>query len=372
MLGMGEDGHTASLFPHTGAGSIFHAPLIRAVPALRLVSVVTSRAAQVREIGARPVAAVADLLADPGIELVVVASPSATHFEIARAALEAGKHLVVDKPFTLTAAEADELIALAGRKKLALSVFQNRRWDGDFMTVKRLLAERTLGAVYHFEAHYDRFRPQIRARWRELPGPGAGTLYDLGPHLVDQCLQLFGMPQAITADLFAQRQGSEAVDYVHMTLHYGKMRAILHASVLVSEPGPHFAVHGDGGSFLKYGMDPQEDFLKAGKGPRDKGWGVDEPARYGELVDADGKRRRIETVRGAYEDFYIAMADHINGNGPAPVNPADSRNGLVVIEAAMRSAAKDAPLRSSKADRFVRSARPIRFISRRQARPGLH
>jgi scyllo-inositol 2-dehydrogenase (NADP+) len=329
---------SVGLVGYGSAGSVFHAPLILATPALRLKSVVTSRAEQVRALGARPVARVAELLADPEIELVVVASPSDTHFEIACAALEAGKHLLVDKPFTITAAEAGELIALAGSKKRALSVFQNRRWDGDFVTVKRLLAERALGAVYHYEARYDRFRPKVRARWRELPGPGSGTLYDLGPHLIDQCLQLFGMPQAIAADAFAQRVGSEAVDYFHLVLHYGKMRAILHASVLVTEPGPHFTVHGDGGSFLKYGMDPQEDFLKAGKGPRDPGWGVDAPALYGELVLADGSRRKVETECGAYQDFYSAMADCISGSGPVPVDPADARDGLVVLEAAMRSA----------------------------------
>ena len=320
------------------AGAVFHAPLIRACPQLRLAAVATSRKEQVEALGVRAVRTVAELLGDPAIQLVVVASPSDTHFELAAAALAAGKHVVVDKPFTLTAAEADELIDRAAKNGCALSVFQSRRWDGDYLTVKRLIAEGALGTVYYYEARYDRFRPQIRARWRELPGPGSGILYDLGPHLIDQALQLFGMPRAVSADAFAQRPGGQAIDYFHLALDYGPMRAVLHGSVLVAGAGPHFSIHGDGGSFLKYGMDPQEDALKAGKGPGEAQWGVDDPSLHGELTSADGGRRRVETERGRLEAFYQGMAEHIASGAAAPVNPRDARDNIAVIEAALHSA----------------------------------
>ncbi len=323
------------LVGYGSAGATFHAPLIRSVPQLLLKSIVTSRVERVAALGGpRAVASVAQMLADPDIQLVVVASPSASHFEVARQALEAGKHVVVDKPFTLTAGEADELIVLAKRKGCALSVFQNRRWDGDYLTVKRLIREGVLGTVYHYEAHYDRYRPEIRQRWREQPGPGSGMLYDLGPHLIDQALQLFGTPDAVMADAFGQRPGSQTIDYFHIVLQYGARRAILHASMLVPAPGPHFTIHGDGASFTKYGMDPQEDFLKTGKGPGDAGWGVD--TRDGELALPDGSRRTVPTERGSYEAFYLQMAEHIAGRGPVPVDPADAREGLKVIEAVIR------------------------------------
>lgn len=320
------------------AGAVFHAPLIRACPHLRLAAVATSRKEQVEALsGVRAVGAVAELLSDPEIRLVVVASPSDTHFELACAALEAGKHVVVDKPFTLAAAEADELIERAAKRGCALSVFQSRRWDGDYLTVKRLIAEGALGTVYYYEARYDRFRPLIRSRWRELPGPGSGILYDLGPHLVDQALQLFGMPQAVSADAFAQRPGGQAIDYFHLALDYGPMRAVLHGSVLAPGAGPHFSIHGDGGSFLKYGMDSQEEALKAGKRPGDAQWGVDDASLHGELTSADGERRRVETERGRLEAFYQEMAEHIALGATVPVDPRDARDNIAVIEAALRS-----------------------------------
>jgi scyllo-inositol 2-dehydrogenase (NADP+) len=320
------------------AGAVFHAPLIRACPQLRLAAVATSRKQQVEALGVRAVPTVTELLRDPEIQLVVVASPSDTHFELAAAALAAGKHVVVDKPFTLTAAEAGELIDRAAKSGCALSVFQSRRWDGDYLTLKRLIAEGALGTVYYYEARYDRFRPQIRARWRELPGPGSGILYDLGPHLIDQALQLFGMPRAVSADAFAQRPGGQAVDYFHLTLDYGPLRAVLHGSVLAPGAGPHFSVHGDGGSFLKYGMDTQEEALKAGERPGDAQWGVDHPSLHGELISADGARRRVETERGCLEAFYREMAEHIARGAAVPVDPRDARNNIAVIEAALRSA----------------------------------
>jgi scyllo-inositol 2-dehydrogenase (NADP+) len=320
-------------------GSVFHAPLVLAVPELRLKSVVTSRKEAVAKDlpGVDVVGTVAELLDDPEIQLVVVASPSTTHFEVAMAALRAGKNVVVDKPFATTVREAEALLQLAEDRKLFLSVYQNRRWDGDFLTVKQCIAEGLLGTIFHYEAHFDRFRQQIKSGWREGTERGSGIVYDLGAHLIDQAVQLFGMPHAVTADILIQRSAGQADDYFHIVLHYGRMRAILHAATLVCAPGPHFAVHGDAGSFLKYGMDPQEEALKSGARPGDPGWGVDPPENYGELVAADGSQRKIPTLVGGYERYYQGVAASLLHGAPNPVDPAGARDGLAVIEAAMRS-----------------------------------
>jgi scyllo-inositol 2-dehydrogenase (NADP+) len=323
-------------------GSIFHAPLVQAVAGLELAAVVTSQRERVEKDfpGMRVVPTTAELFADPNIDLVVVASPSTTHFEVTRGALEAGKHAVVDKPFAASVREAEELISLAAAKGLFLSVYQNRRWDGDFLTVKDCIRNGSLGEIFHYEAHFDRFRLDIRTGWKETGGPGSGILYDLGSHLIDQALQLFGLPHSVTADVFAQRKGAIAPDYFHLILEYGKMRAILHASTLVRQPGPHFSVHGDAGSFIKYGMDGQEPALIAGMRPGDPGWAADAPALYGELTSLDGTTRRIPTIVGGYEHYYEGVAAALSGKGPNPVDPSGARDGLIVIEAALRSAAE--------------------------------
>jgi scyllo-inositol 2-dehydrogenase (NADP+) len=300
-------------------GSAFHAPLIRACDGLELV----------RWVGAEG-AAEAAVAGDA--ELVVVSTPNAFHFPLARAALEAGKHVVVDKPFTVSLEEADGLIALAAARGRMLSVFHNRRWDGDFLTVRRLLPR--LGAVRLFEAHWDRFRPALRDGWKEDPASGAGLLLDLGPHLIDQALCLFGAPDAVRADVLAQREASRIDDYFALTLYYGSMRALLSASMLVAEPRPRFAVHGSGGSFVKYGVDPQEAELKAGADPREPGA---DPAD-GVLTSADGARQTVGTERGRYLTFYEQVAAAIRGEAPPPVGPADARSGLRIIEAARESA----------------------------------
>jgi scyllo-inositol 2-dehydrogenase (NADP+) len=321
-------------------GSIFHAPLIKTVPGLRLAAIVTSQRDRVEKDlpGVPVVATTPELLSDPEIKLVVVASPSPTHFDVARAALQAGKNVVIDKPFAATVQEAQYLIDLAGAEGLFLSVYQNRRWDGDFLTVKKLIQDGSLGEIFHYEAHFDRFRLDIRPGWRETGGRGSGILYDLGAHLIDQAIHLFGLPHSVTADVFAQRHGAVAPDYFHLVLEYGKMRTILHGATMVKSPGPHFAVHGDKGSFVKYGMDPQEDALKAGQRPGDHGWGVDDTENQGEFVPVEGMKCRIETLVGGYENFYKLVADALLHHGINPVDPSGARDGLVVIEAAMRSA----------------------------------
>ncbi|MGK4009143.1 oxidoreductase [Sorangium sp. So ce1036] len=324
------------------AGAVFHAPLIRSVPRLRLAAIATRREGQVMTdhsgVAVHPTPEV--LIAEPGIDLVVIATPNETHFPLARAALEAGKHVVVDKPFTITSAEADELIALAARRGRLLSVFQNRRWDADFRTVRRCIEQGLLGEVASYEAHFDRFRPAIKQGWREQESPGSGILYDLGAHLIDQALLLFGPPRAVTADLLAQRPGARAVDYFHLTLDHGRRRVILRSSTLAREPGPRFAVHGAGGSFLKYGIDGQEEALKAGKRPGAPAWGQEDPRWHGTLVTASGERRVIESLPGAYEAYYEGIAAAILDGGPPPVRAEEARDVIRVIEAAMKSSAE--------------------------------
>jgi scyllo-inositol 2-dehydrogenase (NADP+) len=336
------------------AGSVFHAPLIRAEPRLDLRAVATSRAGQVgRDLpGARVVASAEELLADPAVELVVVAAPNAVHHRLAAAALRAGRHVVVDKPFVLGTAEADELLALAAAADRRLSVFQNRRWDGDFLTVRRLLGAGLVGQVAGFVSGYDRFRPAPRGGWKEAAGPGSGLLWDLGPHLVDQALVLFGRPETVWADLAIQRPGVAAVDHLQLVLGYGRLRVQLQAGMLARDPGPRFEVQGDRGSFVKHGLDPQEGALRAGATPGGPGWGSEPADRHGTLTTEVGGLEltgRVATLPGRYQDFYAAMADAVEGRGPVPVPAEEARAGVEVIELA---------LRSSHEGRVVPAARP--------------
>jgi scyllo-inositol 2-dehydrogenase (NADP+) len=269
-------------------------------------------------------------------DLVVVATPNTTHFELAATALKAGKHVVVDKPFTVTVDEADELIALANERQRVLTVFHNRRWDGDFLTVRKVLPQ--LGDVMLFEAHWDRFRPEIKQGWREEPEPGSGLLSDLGPHLIDQALMLFGMPDAIGADILAQRGDAKVDDYFDLTLHYGARRISLKSSSLTAAARPRFALYGTAGSFVKYGLDPQEAQLKAGMDPRDEGHGAD--PNDGTLTFGDGRTRKVPSERGDYLAFYETVADAILDGAPPPVAPQDARDGLLLIDLARRAAAQ--------------------------------
>lgn len=307
------------------AGSVFHAPLIRACRRLKLAAILTSRDVLER-VGS------VDELIDKS-DLVVVASPNATHFPIARQALEAGRYVVVDKPFTVTLNEADELIRIAAERKRILSVFHNRRWDGDFLTVRELLP--SLGDVLLFEAHWDRFRPAIKQGWREEPEPGSGLWNDLGPHMIDQALQLFGTPDAIEADILAQRRDALVDDYFDVNLHYSPLRVCLRSSSMIAAPRPRFAVHGNGGSFVKFGLDPQEAQLRAGVHPGDPGYGMD--VEHGTLVRADGSRASVPTERGDYLKFYEGTAAAILDGAQVPVSAEDARKGLELIDLARRA-----------------------------------
>ncbi|HYD36496.1 MAG TPA: Gfo/Idh/MocA family oxidoreductase, partial [Allosphingosinicella sp.] len=285
------------------AGTIFHAPLIRAVPAFELAAIA----------GAADGAAA---IASPDIDLVVIATPNPTHYPLAAAALEAGKHVVVDKPFAVTLAEADALIALATTKGRMLTVFHNRRWDGDFLTVRRLVESGALGEIGLFEAHWDRFRPRPRTGWREQPVAGSGLLWDLGPHLVDQALVLFGVPDSVSGEVAIQREGGKADDYFELVLRYGAMRTRLAASSLIAEPRPRFSIHGTKASFVKYGLDPQEAALKREATALDPDSGRGDPPCDGVLTRADGGREPVATLPGRYLAFYEGVAAAIGEGAP--------------------------------------------------------
>ena len=324
------------------SGSVFHAPLIEYLPELTLKTVVSSDPAKVQR--TYPMVSVVPtldlLLTDTDISLVVIATPNETHYALAKQALEAGKHVVVDKPFVLSSMQADELIALAHAHHVLLSVYQNRRWDNDFLTIRYLLETGVLGSISTYESHYDRYRPVVRNRWREQAIPGSGILYDLGAHLIDQALVLFGLPATVWADIRAQRVGAKTDDYFHIVLGYPERVAILHAGSLVRESGPHFQVHGSKGSYLKYGLDPQEDALKAGRLPNEPTWGRENEAMYGELTMSVGElavKGKVPTLPGHYEAFYEGIVETIMYGKQVPVSPEDARNTIRVIEAARRS-----------------------------------
>jgi scyllo-inositol 2-dehydrogenase (NADP+) len=319
------------------AGASFHAPLLSREPAFTLSAIATRSAdAVARDWPGARVLSVDALLADPALDLIIVATPTDSHGALAERALLSGKHVVVEKPFTLDSAEGVRLGALARERGLCLAVFQNRRWDGDFLTVRQLVEQGRLGRLYSFESHFDRFRPQVKKRWKEEAGPAGGTLWDLGAHLVDQALQLFGMPESITADAGRQRPGGQAVDWFHLLLRYGELRVILRSGSVVHEPWTRFVLQGEADGYIKYGLDPQEEQLKAGLRPGMAGWGAEPPERHGRLSQGG----IVPTVPGRYEEFYRQLAAAMRGEGPVPVTAESASEVIRVLEAAHRSAAE--------------------------------
>ena len=323
-------------------GRIFHAPLIASVDGLQLRTVVSGHPDTVHadfpDVTVAPELRVA--LADAAVDLVVIATPNALHAPQAHAALDAGKHVVVDKPFTVTVDEAEGLIAHAERAGRILSVFHNRRYDSDFRTLRSLLSGGVLGDVTQFESHFDRFRLEVKDRWRERPGPGTGLWYDLGPHLLDQALQLFGTPLGITADIAIQRAGGTTDDFFHAVLRYPRLRVILHASTLMAASDLRFSVHGTRGSFVKQGLDSQEDALKAGRKPGSAAWGLD--ARPGTLTTVDGEQRVTRMVPGEHGDYgryYAAVRDAIRGTGPNPVPGVEALRVMRLLASGIESSA---------------------------------
>lgn len=315
------------------AGAVLHAPIIEALADYRIAAVMTSRA-DAGERRDRPVVVpdVDALLAVDGIDLVVVVTPNDTHAPIAEAALRAGKHVVIDKPMAPDPAACDALIELARAQGRMLSVYHNRRWDGDFLALRDRLARGAEGRIALYEARWDRFRPEAPAVWRNQARPGAGLLWDLGPHLVDQAIALFGWPDAMTADVATQRQGAGADDYFELTLHYGAMRAILSASTLVAATRPHLALHGTRGSWWTEGLDPWEATLRAGRSLTNL------PGIPAFRASTDGERIAEPVPAGDAAGFYRELAAAIRGEGAVPVDPIDACNVVALIDAAHRGA----------------------------------
>lgn len=320
-------------------GRAFHAPYIRATPGMELRAVVTGQRDRLRTDHPDVAAAdtIASLLERRDIDLVVISSPDALHAEHAMAALSSGRHVVVDKPFATRVEDAIAIEHLANGKGLVATAFHNRRWDADFLTLRRILKDGLLGPVVQFESHFDRWRPQPAENWKEARN--GGSWMDLGPHLVDQAIELFGMPLGVTADIATMRAGAPAPDYFHVTLRYPGMRAILHSSKLTADNGLRFAVHGQLGSWIKHGLDPQESAAVAGMRPGETAdWGHDPKPGMLTVPGAFSGSRAVPNEKGDYLTFWRQVQAAIAGEGDNPVPPKDAVAVMRILEAGMKSA----------------------------------
>lgn len=323
------------------AGRYFHAPLLQAA-GIEIAAVVTSRAAEVRDLlPAARIVESAQALFDQAIDLVVIATPNRLHAQQAAAAIRAGKHVVVDKPLSVASADARALSQLAEKHGRVLAVFQNRRWDSDFLTVRKLIDAGQLGEINAFHARWDRFRPTVADRWRERDEPGSGILYDLGSHLIDQALCLFGRPQWLQADVFTQRPGGVVADGFEILMGKGPLRICLGVSSIAARGDWRYRVHGSRASFFKEGLDPQEDQSRAGIRPDAAVFGVEPESEWGKLVDGpDGAARKVMSEQGRWLSFYEGVRDSIVRGDPVPV-PADEAAATIgIIEAALLSSAE--------------------------------
>ncbi len=332
------------------AGRTFHAPVIRSVSGLRLAAILQRSGGEAKEIykDVQLVRTMEEMLSLQQIRLIVIATPNSSHYELARQCLRAGKDVVIDKPFAITWREAADLVELAKTAGRLLSVYQNRRWDGDFLTVQRLLKDGSLGRLVLYESHFDRFRPQLRPNaWRERAEPGGGMLFDLAPHLIDQALLLFGAPEAITAEVRMEREGALVDDAFDIVLHYPKLRAWLRSTMLSAAPGLRFLLHGTRGSYAKYGMDPQEDALKRGELPQGAAWGREPEERWGTLsIETGGSiaSQAVPTEAGDYRRYYENIRDAIEGQAPLAVTPQQALNVMRALELARESSQRGCTL----------------------------
>jgi scyllo-inositol 2-dehydrogenase (NADP+) len=329
------------------AGRSFHAPVISAVPGLHLSAILQRSGSEAAKAypGARIVHSLDELLAIPDIRLIVIASPNETHAPFARACLAAGRDVVVDKPFTTTLDEAVNLVQFAKQSGRLLTVYQNRRYDGDFQAILQLVAAGALGRMVRFETTYDRFRPNLKPNaWREQRAPGAGILFDLGPHLIDHALQLFGRPEAVTADVRIEREGGLVDDAFDILLHYPhSLRAALRSSILAAAPRPRFVLFGTQGAFVKHTFDPQENNLRRGEIPKDAPWGAEPEEDWGLLTlpNADGTttQRRIPSATGDYRDYYANVRDTLLGRAKPAVSLEQALDVMQILELARESSA---------------------------------
>jgi predicted dehydrogenase len=325
------------------SGKLFHAPFIAVHPGFELYSVLERSKKQVQEIypAVKSVSSMEEILNDPEVELVVVNTPNYTHFEYASKALMAGKHVVVEKPFTVNAEEAAILIKIAEEQNRILTVYHNRRWDSDFLTVKKFLSSGMLGEVVDAEIHYDRYNPGLSYKvHKENAGPGTGVLHDLGSHLIDSAIQLFGMPDSVFADLRIIRKNSLVQDYMDILFYYSNKRVHLKSSYLVKEALPGFIIHGRKGSFFKSRSDNQEGDLLIGKIPGSANWGVESSTQkgwYNILAEGETKRAFIDSETGNYMGYYDQLYAALRKEGSVPVPAEDAWNVMRVIDAAIQS-----------------------------------
>jgi predicted dehydrogenase len=325
----------------------FHAPFLTTLPEFTLNAVVERSSDQAKEKypWVKTYRDFESLLGDTDIELIVITSPNETHFPYAKAALEAGKHVVVEKPFTNIADEARYLVELSEKHNQICSVYHNRRYVADFHTIKDILDRQLLGELHTFTAHYDRYRPDPRTYglWREKPQPGSGVLYDLGSHLIDQSLVLFGKPKQILADIRRQKPYSQVDDYFDIQLDYGFLKVTLHSSMLVREMGHRYQLHGTKGSFIKSGEDPQEERLNAGELPIGSAWCHEPEEQYGLIhTDINGKviREKLTSLKGDFGDYYRNLYKAIRLGEPVKETPAQGHNVIRMIELAFESSEK--------------------------------
>ena len=325
------------------SAKVFHAPFVTTVPGFELTTVVERSKHESQKIypWVNVVRTIDELIDDPAVDLVVITTPNETHLPYARQALEGNKHVVLEKPFANSSKEAMELVEIANRSGKILSVYQNRRYVSDFYTIKEILEKKLLGDVHEFVAHYDRYRAEAKPNaWREEAKPGSGVLYDLGPHLIDQVLYLFGLPQTIAADIRLQRPHSKVDDYFSIVFNFGFNKVSLHAGMLVREPGPRYMIHGTKGSFIKYGEDPQEAILRAGGSPVGDDWGKEPDQFYGLLhTEIDGKviKEIYPSKKGNFGNYYRSVYDSIVFNKPVTEKPEHGYNTVRLIELAFES-----------------------------------
>ncbi len=329
------------------SGRVFHAPFIDVIDGFELAKISTSNQQNIEIIKKRYpateiVGSAQNIIEDEQIDLVIITSPNTVHFRLAKEALLAGKNVVIEKPFTNTTQEADELIELSKKKGKILTAYHNRRFVSDTKTVEKIINSGLLGELVDYETHFDRYRPEPRPAgyWREQALPGSGIFYDLGSHLIDQALHLFGLPLSVTAHITSQRPWAKADDCFDVKLHYPALTATLKSSMLASVPGPTFQIHGTKGSYVKYGLDVQEENLNRGMIPNTPDWGKEPESIWGKLV-AEYKGEKMESVieseNGDYREFFFNLRDAIHGKSELLIKPEEARNVIRVIELAFQS-----------------------------------
>ena len=332
-----------ALLSYGMSGEIFHAPFLTCHSGFQLKKVVERSKQKINQRYPQIISVKdkSEILNDPAVELAIVNTPNETHYSFVKEVLNAGKHVVVEKPFTVTSAEAEELIALAKAKKKILTVFQSRRFDGDFKTLQQVVKDGLVGKIVEAEIHYDRFRNYIEANtWKEEAKPGTGILYNLGSHMLDQVLVLFGKPNEVDARIGIQRPGGMVDDFYDIRLSYDNLLVIVKSGYLVREQGPRYTIHGVQGSFVKYGIDPQEQDLKDGKLPNTKGWGKEDEQWWGKInstIDGVHVEKKIETLPGDYMEFYNNVYDAIRNKASLCVKPEEAKEVVRLIEVCYES-----------------------------------